>query len=192
MTVPSYATSGVWTIRDLYLADNADNSTSISAPSALLDGATLTVIGTSPMPTPNTSATSTPVVKVTRTPTPSLTPTVTPTPNFCLASGKVSIQTQTTGGGLLVTLTTNDPQNKIQAVVFGTGQQQSVNGLVDLPDGRSGLVGVFAHIPTQPTPSLNFTVRRQVAGQPTTVFFTVQTTCGTWTTFVGGGAAAGF
>jgi hypothetical protein len=44
-------------------------------------------------------------------------------------------------------------------------------------------------LPSQP-PSVVLTVHRVTAGQPTTVELVVTDSCGTWRTFVGGGAGA--
>jgi hypothetical protein len=49
-----------------------------------------------------------------------------------------------------------------------------------------------AYVPATSTSALDFTVERITAGQPTTVHVTVTDGCGTWRTFVGGGAGAAF
>jgi hypothetical protein len=76
--------------------------------------------------------------------------------------------------------------NRLQSVTVGTLQNAKVtlNGQV-LTSGQTYAVPAN-------TVGVDFTVERETPGQPTTVPLTVVDGCGSWPTFVGGGAAAGF
>jgi len=65
------------------------------------------------------------------------------------------------------------------------------NALVDVPlAGVTNAAGSqTVNLPLE-TLTATFTVRRQTPGQPTHVNLTVVDGCGTWPTFVGGGATA--
>jgi hypothetical protein len=102
------------------------------------------------------------------------------------------VQTQVIAGGsrlqvrIEATPLNSQQNNAIQQLVFGSfhnarvtlngqlvGEQQTIN----LPPGLT---------------TVELFVERAVAGEPTTVPFSVIDSCGEWKTFVGGGAGAGF
>jgi hypothetical protein len=100
-------------------------------------------------------------------------------------------QTLTTGDGALNVHVESTPlnapaNNPLQQIRFGVFQ----NATVSL-NGQTITSGQTITIPPG-TISVDFVVRRSVAGQPTTVPFTVTDGCGDWTTFVGGGVSSGF
>jgi len=81
----------------------------------------------------------------------------------------------------------NTPANNpLQQLRFGTFQNATVTF-----NGQPITSGQIVTLPSG-THAVDFTVRRVTAGQPTTVPLTVVDGCGDWTTFVGGGAGAGF
>jgi hypothetical protein len=96
-----------------------------------------------------------------------------------------------TGNGHLIVhieptpLNTQQP-NPIQQVRFGTFQ----NATVTL-NGQTVASGQTFTLPSN-TVAVDFTVDRQNRAQATTAPFTVVDGCGSWQTFVGGGAGAGF
>jgi len=103
----------------------------------------------------------------------------------------VLLSTVATGSSLQVTVTASTsaalPSNSLQRLSFGS----ATNALIDAGSvvGSSGNFTVNLPAGTQQT---GFTVRRATPGQPTTVPFVVVDACGDWSTFVGGGANAGF
>lgn len=107
------------------------------------------------------------------------------TVSACSPRPPVSISPVPNGqGGLLVTVAASGANNLLQALQFGT----AANGLIDIPGGPTGAVGGFS-VPLGTSNVFTFTVRRQATGS-TTVPFTVVDNCGSWPTFVGGGAGA--
>jgi hypothetical protein len=96
-----------------------------------------------------------------------------------------------------VTLVTTPGSNQLQVTVSATGTnnalvslhfENTANASIDV-GGQTGMAGTFdVPISSLPT-SMSFVVRRQAAG-PVTVPLVVTDRCGTWRTFVGGGARA--
>jgi hypothetical protein len=78
---------------------------------------------------------------------------------------------------------TYTPVNALSSLQFGT----ATNGLIDMPGGPTGSTGGFTY-PTTGA-SQTFTIRHAASGA-TTVPFTIVDSCGSWPTFVGGGASA--
>jgi hypothetical protein len=92
----------------------------------------------------------------------------------------------TVDGRLQVTVTAGtaapNGSNRLTELRFGAGS----NALIDVA-GQTGKSGAFtAPLSDRPT-SLTFFVRRETAGQGTSVPLTVVDDCGAWPTFVGGG-----
>lgn len=103
----------------------------------------------------------------------------------------VTVQTAVSGGALQATITvvndaTGQTQNTLNTLQFGT----FVNATVTL-NGQAVTSGQLV-TPAANTKSVTLTVRRVTPGQATTVPFTATDNCGSWPSFVGGGAAAGF
>jgi hypothetical protein len=100
-------------------------------------------------------------------------------------------QTVVAGGGALqvhvestpLNTTTNNPLREIR---FGAFQNATVT-----MNGQAVSTGQAVSLAPS-TVSADLVVRRAAAGQSTTVPFTVVDGCGEWSTFVGGGVAAGF
>ena len=110
----------------------------------------------------------------------------------CTPRPRVSISSAVSGGRLSVTVAATGSGNTLSSIVFGNGARTPTNALLDLPDGRTGVTGTPTLTLAAGTTQTTFFVRRQTAGQATTVPFVVTDACGTWATFVGGGTAAGF
>jgi hypothetical protein len=100
------------------------------------------------------------------------------------------------GGALRVTISAvrSDAlaNNLLRSVTFDAATNAEIEvpvqtGVTTAQRGSGGFTVQFT-----PTIDLTFTVRRTVAGQPTTVPLTVVDGCGEWKTFVGGGANANF
>jgi hypothetical protein len=136
-------------------------------------------------PTPTPTRTATPTATATRTPT----RTSTPTGPICTPRPPVTVTVAPSAGNTLqVTVTASGSGNTLQTLRFGE-PRLSNNELVDV-GGVSGRSGAFVVTLAPGTTSTTFTVRRALAGQSTTVHFTVVDGCGAWPTFVGGGPSA--
>jgi hypothetical protein len=114
---------------------------------------------------------------------------VTITQTQCPPQAPVKVTTSIVGGKLqahvAATVFPGHP-NALQDLQFGTFQNARVTvGGQQLASGQTYAVPAGAT-------TADFTVERMTPGQPTTVPFTVVDACGTWRTFVGGGATAGF
>jgi hypothetical protein len=99
------------------------------------------------------------------------------------------VSTPTAGGGKLAvhvesSLRNTGETNPVSQIIFG----QFLNAKVTL-NGQTITSGQVVTLPANVT-SVDFIVERVAAGQATTVSFTVNDTCGTFPTFVGGGAGA--
>jgi uncharacterized repeat protein (TIGR01451 family) len=127
------------------------------------------------------------------TATKAMTLTIDPLP-LCQSGPKVGVTVARDGsGGLTVTLTaqpsSSTPNNRLKQIQFTA----ATNARIDVPSvgGRAGVADSNGNISLvlseQPT-SVTFSVHRRAAG-PTTVPLTVIDSCGSWKTFVGGGAA---
>jgi hypothetical protein len=119
------------------------------------------------------------------------TATVTVSAVACGPRPTVAVQTAVVGGALRATVTvvndaTGQTQNRIQTIKFGT----FTNATVTL-NGQAITSGQTFTAPANTT-TQTFTVRRVRAGAVTTVPLTVTDACGSWPSFVGGGAGAGF
>jgi hypothetical protein len=122
-------------------------------------------------------------------PVPTLTPTITPTPNPCTLPGRVSVQAVPNGDGRLrVTVTETAPGKSLQSLSFVPDGHTVGNGLIDTAT-QTGLGLPLTLTPPAGTTSYTFWLRPATPGQGATVPFTVQDSCGSWPTFVGGGSA---
>lgn len=100
-------------------------------------------------------------------------------------------QSATAGGGALTvtvepTAFNTQANNPLREIRFGTLQNATVT-----VNGQSVTSGQTVSLASSPI-SAELQVRRVSTGQATTVPFTVVDGCGEWSTFVGGGAGAGF
>ena len=102
----------------------------------------------------------------------------------CSPRPPVRVSTVVSGGKLQVTIAATGQNNTPSAPQFS----RTDNALVDV-GGQSGRSGAFTVSPPGAPASTTFAVRRMSAG-PVTVAFAVVDGCGSWTTFVGGGAGA--
>ena len=163
-----------------------------AAPAEATPTHTQTATATStPTQTPTPTSTQPTIPGSTLTPTATATATATATStNPCLQPTRVGVNVVPGGGRLQVTLSAIAAGNLLRNVQFGAPGRPLDNALIDLPDGRVGLSGSFAQAINPPATSYIFFVRRATAGQPTTVPIVVTDNCGTWPTFVGGGASA--
>src|SRR5262249_42197980 len=116
-------------------------------------------------------------------PTPTLTPTPTVLPVSCSPRPPVQLTTARSGG-LQVIVTATGQNNRLLALQFS----RTTNALVDV-GGQTGRTRVFTASLPRTSASTTFTVRRAGPGSAT-VALTVVDRCGSWTTFVGGGASA--
>lgn len=144
-------------------------------------------------PTPTATRTATPVpatatpipATATRTPTPTATPTCAPRPNV-----NVSVL-RGTADTLQVTVSSNTvagtATNALQSLAFSFGA--TANATVDIGTSTNQSSN-FTYRPAAGTSSVQFLVHRTQSGLPTTVSLVVTDGCGTWPTFVGGGAGA--
>ena len=101
------------------------------------------------------------------------------------------VTTPVAGGGKLAvhveaTPTNTQTNNLMTQIIFGAFQNAKVTF-----NGQTIAAGQTVNLPAN-TVAADFTVERVAAGQATTVPFTVIDGCGSWQTFVGGGANAGF
>jgi len=138
-------------------------------------------VGDGPTPVPPATATTPP----TFTPTPTLTPTMTPTPVLVCPSPRPPVRVTTAAAGdgrLRVTLSDGAPPF-LRMVVGNT-----TNAVVDVTGGPTGVNNQTITISGYPS-SFTFYVRRVSAGA-STVPITVVDACGSWSSFVGGGAGS--
>lgn len=106
-----------------------------------------------------------------------------PRPNVMTATGIGS-------GSLTVTIqaqsSPNAPGNSLSQLNF----QSFAGGVVDLPGGQQGLATPGPVSLPAGTTTTQFNVRRNPGAQAATISLTVTDNCGSWATFVGGGASA--
>lgn len=121
----------------------------------------------------------------TPTPQPTSTPTPIPTPVLVCPSPRppVRLTTSANGDGRLRVVISGGAAPFLRMVVGNAS-----NAVVDMPGGPTGVTGQTVQFPTYPS-TATFYVRRLAAG-PATVPITVVDACGSWNTFVGGGAGA--
>jgi VCBS repeat-containing protein len=116
--------------------------------------------------------------------------TVTVTPAQCTPRPQIRVGPATGDGRLTVHIEPTPPNgqqpNALQQLRFGTTQ----NATVTL-NGQTVVSGQTVTLPPS-TQAVDLTVERQNGAQATTVPFTVVDGCGSWQTFVGAGAGAGF
>jgi hypothetical protein len=112
------------------------------------------------------------------------TPTPTPAPVACSPRPAVQVTTSGSGGRLHVSVSATGQNNTISALQF----TRTSNALVDV-GGQTGRTGVFTTSLSGSSATASFTVRRAAPGA-STVSLTVVDRCGSWPTFVGGGASA--
>jgi YVTN family beta-propeller protein len=102
----------------------------------------------------------------------------------------VQVQSAVANGALQVTVSASDvggpTQNELRELRFAA----PVNGRITL-NGQAQ-TDAFTHTPPAGTARVSFTVQRVTPGQATTAPLSVVDRCGTWPTFVGGGANSGF
>jgi hypothetical protein len=145
------------------------------------------LIGSAPIPTSTTApatATRTPSPGPTNTPAPTATPTSAPS---CAPRPQVTVRTTAGSPGRLTVsvVTSVTAHDYLEGIQFGA----ATNALID----AGPLVGSTGNAAITTPPGAfqyTFTVRRAAAGQAATVPMTVVSACGSWPTFVGGGAAA--
>lgn len=147
-----------------------------------------------PTATPSPTLTVAPSLTLTATPTRTLTatasPTVTATP---YPRPAVGVQVVPSSGTLQATITARDAgcaggNNLLQSLQF----TRLANATVDVataPVSTVTTTPTTVSLPSHP-PSIQLTVHRVTAGQAATVELTVTDGCGSWPTFVGGGANA--
>jgi hypothetical protein len=161
-------------------------------------GAWPTFVGGGPQalgdpPSPAATATPSPVSSgpqaaptITRTPAPLAAAFLTP-PAVCTPRPSLAVASAPNGpGSLLVTIAAPASANDWLQGLRVTGAR---NGVVDV-GGETGLGAGGGVAFAAGTRQATLTVRRQIAGQPTTVNLAVADSCGEWPTVVGGGAAA--
>lgn len=117
-----------------------------------------------------------------------LDPDVADQPPNCSPRPKVTVTTAQNGAGQLlatVSVASNagGGQNTIQSMNFGP----AANARIDVPNGALNSTGSVNQPQPSLTTQLSFNVRREAAGA-FTVPFNVVDGCGSWATFVGGGA----
>jgi hypothetical protein len=113
-------------------------------------------------------------------------PGTSPAP-VCSPRPPVTVTAQPSNGTLAVTVRATGPNNGLRAVRFDS----FANALVDVGSQQGQTAPFIVSIPAGQEPaSIAFVVRRQTAGQPTTVRLVVVDGCGEWSTFVGGGPSA--
>jgi hypothetical protein len=177
--VPTPLASGVYELR-LYANDGLTR---------LATSDNIIIAGTGPTPAPTTTAvptatvTPTPTATATRTATPTATPY--PRPN-------VGVQVVPSAGTLQSTITARDagcsPNNQLQALQI-TRLANATLDVATAPVTTVSTAPFSVTLPSHPA-SIGLTVHRLAAGQPVTVELTVTDGCGTWPTFIGGGASA--
>lgn len=106
----------------------------------------------------------------------------------CSRRPSVQVTTVAAPGGFQVTVAATGANNALQALRFDD-PRPSQNAIIDI-GGQTGRQGAFVMTPPVGTISLSFTAHPVTPGQPTTVYLTVVDNCGSWPTFVGGGANA--
>ncbi|HZR98409.1 MAG TPA: M12 family metallo-peptidase [Chloroflexota bacterium] len=119
---------------------------------------------------------------------PPATPTSAPIPTpvvSCSPRPRVSVSTQPAGSNTLQVTLLPGANGWINQVQIGA----AVNARIDIA-GLTGITGNQTITLPPATTSLTFQVHHLVNGQATTVPLTVVDTCGSWPTFVGGGASA--
>jgi hypothetical protein len=108
----------------------------------------------------------------------------------CTPRPSVQVHATPGSGKLQVTVTptavNGSTSNAVSELRFGAFQNATV-----IVNGQPVASGQTVVLPPN-TSQVGLTVQRATPGQPTTVPFTVVDGCGTWRTFVGGGASAGF
>ena len=117
-------------------------------------------------------------------PSPSPSPSPSLPPVTCSPRPRVQVATEPGGGGLQVAVTATGQNNRLLALEI----EQTRNALVDI-NGQSGRTGAFPVTLPGTSATVTFVVRRASAG-PATVSLSVVDRCGSWRTFVGGGAGS--
>ena len=77
----------------------------------------------------------------------------------------------------------------ISRIDFGTPRPVE-NGSVSVTGGAQNQTGAFSYAPNSPPATVQLVVQSPDRSRATTVPFTVTDGCGTWPTFVGGGAGS--
>jgi hypothetical protein len=108
----------------------------------------------------------------------------------CTPRPKIAVSTANQGDGRLrVTLSLTEqtwtPNNRLTGIEFRAGS----NALIDVA-GQTGRKGAFTVPLTDRPTTTTFFVRRETPGQAVQLPLAVTDDCGSWTTFVGGGAGA--
>lgn len=108
----------------------------------------------------------------------------------CSPRPPVTVTTAASDGALNVTVTVSGPGNSIRFLEVGPGSGQ--NAVLTFPGTTIQNQGAMTYVPTRADTTMRFQLQRAANGQPTTQAFTVVDACGSWKTFAGGGASAGF
>jgi hypothetical protein len=114
--------------------------------------------------------------------------TTNPVAEACAPRTNVNVRSEPSGDGRLRVTVTADPSNPMSAIRF----DQPRNAFIDIQNGPGSVAGELNYPLPAGTTSFTFFLRRQVAGQPSTVPFTVTDSCGSWRSLAGGGVAAPF
>jgi hypothetical protein len=184
---------GQWMVRDVSVWAISGSSSSITVTPTV----TLPLVRTA-TPSPVATVTRTPTLAPTNTPTRQATatstvgPTSVPTsavpPSACSSRPPVGISTTGGSNRLRVTVTAGTSStllnNQLRSITFSTAS----NALIDVPGGPTGSTGDFTVSLPPGTTQFSFEVRRAQRGASSTVPFVVLDACGSWPTFVGGGA----
>jgi uncharacterized repeat protein (TIGR01451 family) len=182
-TTPAVGSGGTITCNRGTLAAGAHATLRFVVRTAASGGASIsnTVSVTSTTFDPSSANNSATASTVAQTPTPF------PRPNV-----GVAVAPAPGAGALQTTLTARDancsPNNQLQSLQFTRLANATVE-VATAPVTTVSTAPTTVSLPTLPA-SIVLTVRRVTAGQPTTVELIVTDGCGTWPTFVGGGASA--
>jgi hypothetical protein len=150
------------------------------------NGGPLTISFTGNTPTNTPTATVTATRTITPTATATRTATAIPTPVVnCNPRPKVTVNVTPAGNNTLNVSIAPGANGWINQVQIGA----ATNARVDIA-GQTGLTGGQNVVLPPATTSLTFQVHHATPGQSTTVPLTIFDTCGSWPTFVGGGANA--
>jgi hypothetical protein len=101
----------------------------------------------------------------------------------CSPRPPVTTQTTLDGSRLKVTIGATGAGNTVSSIQF----TKTDEALLDLPDGRTGVVAPQSYSPPSPTSTVSYWIRRKTPGLAATARMTINDGCGTWNTFAGAG-----